>query len=517
LAPWTGCGGQAPDPRNEPVAENETDAPAAPAVATVTRSRAEPLDLPPEAGRSQPVGRPAAPRRFRPAGALGGWARATGLTQAWHLARLGFSLLVLRVRATWPPGTTAEARAELQRKRRVETVRRVVATLGELKGAFVKAGQFAAVRLDLVPAEAQPWLASLRDRLPPRPLAEVRSVVEAELGEPLEARFRDFAPEPLGAASIAQVHHATLLDGTPVAVKVQYAWLERSLRADLFWLRLVLRRVSWRARSFDGERLFAEFARGMSEEIDFEREAASARAIAANLSAEPQIVVPEVFAEHSTRRVLTMRFHPCVAILDAEGLARLGVEPAALVAPIARAYAKQVFVDGLFHADPHPGNLFVIDEPTAGECPRVLFVDFGLSRRLDPALRGEIRKAVYALLQRDPDAFLAGMERMGMIAEGRHGDVERAVRTMFERLAAVAVAGAASLGSGQVLGLKEEAKALLQETPGIQLPNDLLLYARTMTYVFGLAQELDPEADVMKLCLAPLLQFLSQRTETPGI
>jgi len=173
-------------------------------------------------------------------------------------------------------------------------------------------------------------------------------------------------------------------------------------------------------------------------------------------------------------------------------------------------------VDGLFHADPHPGNLFVIDEPTAGECPRVLFVDFGLSRHLDPTLRGEIRKAVYALLQRDPEAFLAGMERMGMIAEGRHGDVERAVRTMFERLAAVAVAGAASLGSGQVLGLKEEAKALLQETPGIQLPNDLLLYARTMTYVFGLAQELDPEADVMKLCLPPLLQFLSQRTETPA-
>jgi predicted unusual protein kinase regulating ubiquinone biosynthesis (AarF/ABC1/UbiB family) len=104
------------------------------------------------------------------------------------------------------------------------------------------------------------------------------------------------------------------------------------------------------------------------------------------------------------------------------------------------------------------------------------------------------------------------MERMGMIAEGHRADVERAVRSMFERLSGVG--GPASLGAGQVLGLKDEAKALLQETPGVQLPNDLLLYARTMTYVFGLAQELDPDADVMKLCLAPLLQFLTQKPTT---
>lgn len=410
------------------------------------------------------------------------------------------------------PFASPATREALRRERRLEAVRRVVATLGELKGVFVKAGQFASVRLDLVPAEAQPLLASLRDRVPPRPLSEVRAVLEAELGGPLEARFRDFTEEPMGAASIAQVHRATLLDGTPVAVKVQYAWLERSLRADLFWLRFFLRRLSRRARSFDADRLFAEFARGMVEELDFERESASARAIARNLAGEPQIVVPEVFTEHSTRRVLVMRFHPCVSVNDREGLARLGVEPAAVVAPIARAYSKQVFVDGLFHADPHPGNLFVIDEPTAGERPRVLFVDFGLSRHLEPSLRDEIRQAVYALMKRDPEAFLGGMERMGMIAPGHRPDVERAVRSMFERLSGVG--GPTSLGSGQVLGLKDEAKALIDETPGLQLPNDLLLYARTMSWVFALAQELEPQADVMKLCLPPLLQFLAQKPST---
>ncbi|NNL68136.1 MAG: AarF/ABC1/UbiB kinase family protein [Myxococcales bacterium] len=419
------------------------------------------------------------------------------MTQGWHLLRLGLALLFLRLFGERDP-----------EKRRVAAIRRTVATLGELKGAFVKAGQFAAVRLDLVPPEAQPLLASLRDRVPARPLAEVRAVVEAELGGRLEDHFAAFAPEPLGAASIGQVHRARLHDGTPVAVKVQYPWLSRSLRADLAWLRFGLRRLGRRGGRFDAERLFEEFSRGMAEELDFEREADSARAIAANLAGDAQIVVPDVHPALSTRRVLTMTYHPCVPVTDAAGLARLGVAGADVVAIVARAYAKQVFVDGRFHADPHPGNLFVLDEPEAARRPRVLFVDFGLSRTLDPTLRAEIRKAMYALMQRDASAFVAGMERMDMIAPGAAPGVVAAVDEMFERLSGVDAP--LGLGGAQVLSLKDQAKALLQDTPGVQLPNDLLLYARTMAYVFGLGQELAPEADVMKLCVPPLLQFLAE-------
>ena len=183
------------------------------------------------------------------------------------------------------------------------------------------------------------------------------------------------------------------------------------------------------------------------------------------------------------------------------------MRPCDVLEVLARAYAKQVFVDGLFHADPHPGNLFVIDEPDAATAPRVLFVDFGLSKRLSPELRRELRKGIYALLQRDVDGFVARMHAMNMIAPGAEPGVRSAVISMLERLGGEG--GLFGIGNGQVLGIKDEAKRLLQETPGLQLPNDLLLYARTLSYLFALGEQLDPELDLMKLSMPYLLRFLA--------
>jgi predicted unusual protein kinase regulating ubiquinone biosynthesis (AarF/ABC1/UbiB family) len=291
-------------------------------------------------------------------------------------------------------------------------------------------------------------------------------------------------------------------------VKVQYPWLQASLGVDLALLRGLLALLAGRSRGVDRARLFREFGAGLREELDFEHEARVAREIAANLADDPQIVVPSVHASHSTGRVLTTSYHAAVPIDDRAGLARLGVDPREVLAIVGRAYAKQVFADGLFHADPHPGNLFVLDEPCARERPRVLFVDFGLSRRLDPALRGEMRRAIYAVLQRDVDAFVASMQRLGMIAPGAEDRVRAAVEAMLGRIGA---GGGLGAGPSQVLALKDEAVALLRETEGLQLPNDLLLYAKTMSYVFGLGARLAPEVDLMQASLPHLLQFLAGR------
>jgi ubiquinone biosynthesis protein len=406
--------------------------------------------------------------------------------------------------------TPSSRRSSRITARNARSARALVDRLGRLKGAFVKAGQFASVRHDLVPPGAAEALAELQSHVAPLPFPRVRRVIETELGAPLEDMFSEFSPEPLGAASIAQVHRARLAAGDLVAVKVQYPWVAKSLPADLSVLRTIVRLGSWwSGRQIpDRDALFAEFESGLLEELDFEHEGRIAGEIAQNLAGDPQIAVPRILASHSTRRVLTMSYCDVIPITDRDALASRGIAPAAVLEVLGRAYARQIFADGLFHADPHPGNLFVIDEPGASQAPRVLFVDFGLSKRLSPELRRDLRHGIYALLQSDLDGFVDRMEAMGMIADGARPGVRESVGAMFDRIRARG--GALAVPGDAILGLKDEAKELLRETPGLQLPNDLLLYARTLTYLFALGEQLAPEVDLMKLSTPHLLKFLAQ-------
>ena len=457
----------------------------------------------PLAGREPPPldARPQAP-----------WLRRSGLEpvlriSAWLLVT-GLERAALELATLLAGRATRERRRERWRRKASE---RAVEALGALRGIWVKAGQFAAHRHDVLPVEASEALADLRDRVPPLPADEIRAAVERELGGPLERRFRSFEPRPIGAASVAQVHRAELPDGSPVAVKVQYPGLESCLPADLALARAGLRALGWltRRRGVDAARLVAEFEAGLRDELDFRREARIAQEIAANLAGDPAIVVPRIVTSHSSRRVLTMEYRPAVPVTDRVALARLGVAPAEVVAIVARAYARQVFGDGLFHADPHPGNLLVLDEPEAAERPRVLFVDFGLSRRLEPELRRAMRRGVYALIQRDADAFVGHMDALGMIAPDAGPAVQQAVERMFNHIGQQG--GALAVPGSAVLSLKDEAKTLLRDTPGLQLPHDLVLFARTLSSVFALGEELAPEVDLMQVTLPHLLRFLAEK------
>lgn len=376
--------------------------------------------------------------------------------------------------------------------------------LGRLKGPFAKLGQLAAVRVDVLAPEARAALLALRDDVPPLPAAWIRACVERELGGPLEQHFARFDAQPLGAASIAQVHAARTRDGREVAVKVQHPWLARTARVDLALARLALRLVTGAAPS---DATWREFARGFASELDFAREAAAAREIAANLESEKSVVVPRVIVELSRARVLTAERVATLPIAR-EVLLAHGIAPAAVLEIVVRAYARQIFLDGVFHADPHAGNLFVVDEPTAAANPRVLFVDFGLSQRLTPELRRELRAGILALLNGKLDPFLGGMQRMGMLAPGAEPAVREAVAAMFARLRGES-GSALALSGERVLALKYEAQGLLFATPGLALPADLLLYAKTVTYLFALGRELAPELDVMKLAAPYLLRFLA--------
>jgi ubiquinone biosynthesis protein len=463
-------------------------------------------------------GDPALPKRTATTGASippRFWLRALGVSQTLRLLRC-FAAIAVREAA----GRSLDAfvgiggKAMRRTRRRAAAAQRLARALGDLKGPFAKAGQFASLRYDVLAPEIRTAFATLQDRAAPRPLAEITAVVEAELGAPLAEHFAAFDAAPLGAASVAQVHRARLTSGEAVAVKVQFPWLAYSLRADLVLARLLLRALGGRNASPSRARLFDEFASGLAEELDFEREARVAAEIAANLAGDPQVVVPAIHTELSTRRVLVMSYLPAIPIADRATLEQRGVPVRDVLATLARAYAKQVFVDGLFHADPHPGNLFVIDEPDATVRPRVLFIDFGLSKHLEPTLRREMRLGIHALLRRDVEGFVDGMERMGMIAPGARDRVRDAVAAMFERMAGEGQM--LGLGGAQVLALKDQAKQLLEKTPGLQLPNALLLYAKSMSYLFALGEQLAPDVDIMRISVPYLLRFLAERDDTAG-
>ena len=455
-------------------------------------------------------GPPAGPRVGRRRGGARFALRAWGVTQGVRLGAVAGAAAWARVAgAAGDLLAGPEDRSRRRAERRIAAARRIVGVLGELKGPFAKAGQFASLHIDVLDPEIREAFATLQDRVPPLAFEEIAAVIEEDLGAPLADLFAEFDPLPLGAASVAQVHRARLPGGEPVAVKVQYPWLARSLRADLAWTRRLLGWLARGAAANDRARFFDEFVAGLAEELDFAREAAVAGEIAANLSGDPQVVVPRVHPAVSSRRVLTVDWMPVLAISDPAALERRGVPLRDVVAVLGRAYAKQVFVDGLFHADPHPGNLFVLDEPEASVRPRILFVDFGLSKRLDPALRREMRLGVHALLRQDTEAFLDGMERVGMIAPGARDGVRTAVEQMFDRIRAHGAP--LGLGGAQVLALKDEAKRLLGSTPGLQLPTELLLWAKTLSYLLALGTQLDPDADLTRTTLPYLLRWLATR------
>jgi len=383
--------------------------------------------------------------------------------------------------------------------------RRVADALGRLRGVYTKLGQYLATRADALSDEFRAPLEGLSDAAPPVDFAEIRAEIARALGS--SQRFAWIDPVPLGTASIAQVHRGRLRGGGEVAIKVRHPELTpERVASDVRGLRRAARLLRPWLRGQDVDALLAEVGAALARELDLELEGRVAEEIARELASDARVRVPRVVWEATARSVLTLEYVPAVRLDDADALAARGIAPAALVAIVADAYGKQVFGNGLFHADPHAGNLYLVDEP--GPVPRVLFLDFGLAERLSPALREELRLGFQALLKRDVDALLAGLGRLGAVVPGREAQAREAIAAALD-------AGAAQALGANVAGiqaLKELGKRLVRTSGAFRVPRELLLWARTLAYVYNLAERIAPGADPMRHLLPHVLRF----TTTPG-
>lgn len=270
--------------------------------------------------------------------------------------------------------------------------------LQEMGPTFVKFGQLVASRVEVLPAEWREQLALLQDRVHAFPAEEARRMVESELGAPLNTLYLYFAEEPLASASMGQVHEATLLNGTPVVVKVQRPNIEVVVRADLQLLRDLLVALERRIRAFRRlglSPLFREFADTLIRELDFETEAYQARMLRHNMRELGYVEVPAVYTAYTTRRVLTMQLVEGIKITATDQLSAAGVNLRELALSFFRSLIKQVLVDGFFHADLHPGNVWY---DTRAE--KIVFLDMGAVGQLSRGDRVRLGQLIWALHDR---------------------------------------------------------------------------------------------------------------------
>jgi predicted unusual protein kinase regulating ubiquinone biosynthesis (AarF/ABC1/UbiB family) len=361
------------------------------------------------------------------------------------------------------------------------------------QGLLIKTAQFLSSRPDIVPDEYIDVLSSLQDEVPPEPFPVVRRLLESELDCPLDRAFREFDPEPVAAASLAQVHRAVLHDGRVAAVKVQYPGIERLVDDDLKNNALFIRILNRLDRTLDFSFISDEMNRMIPLELDFIREGRNSERIAENFAAAEDIVVPDVYWDLTTKRVLVMEFVEGVKISDREGIERLGVDTADVAKVLIVAFSEMLLQHGIFHADPHPGNLLVQTGP------RLVLVDFGQVKEVGPQFRFVFAQMTKALLAEDNQAlgktFRALGFRMQQDTDEGYEDLGRAYVGDIAKQMTRTNAGWAD--PSMFRDSYRDILRILRANPLLQIPSDLLFVGRVMGLLNGLSMMLQSRTNLL--------------------
>jgi ubiquinone biosynthesis protein len=361
---------------------------------------------------------------------------------------------------------------------------RVRLVLQELGPTFIKLGQIASTRPDLIPEEVVRELEKLQDQVSPFSFEEVRDIIEKELEDELERIFSDFEEQPFAAASIGQVHRAVLRSGEQVAVKVQRPNITKVIETDLEILydlaTLAENRLKWAAK-YNVRDVVDEFSRSLRAELDYTIEGRNAEKIASQFKDNASVHVPKVFWEYTTGKVLTMEYVDGVKLNESDRLKELGYRPNILAERLANAIFKQIFHHGFFHGDPHPGNVLVLP----GEV--ISFIDFGMTGRLSPEIKYHFSSLIIALMRQSTDGVIRAILRMGMVPD----DADMAkLRDDVEQLSDKYYGVPLSQ-----LSLGEAINDLFRISfrHSIKIPANLTVLGKTLLTLEGVLEKLDPE------------------------
>ncbi|HEX3409008.1 MAG TPA: AarF/UbiB family protein [Candidatus Binataceae bacterium] len=385
------------------------------------------------------------------------------------------------------------------RRQDLRAARALYRTSIRLEGLLIKASQFIATRADVLPEQWVSTLAGLHDRVPPRPFATIRRQIESELGRPLEAIFSEFEPTPIAAASLAQVHAARTSDGRRCAVKVQYPRIEAIVEADLRNLGFTLRVLAWLEPNFDFRAIARELFKYIPMELDFINEARNSEIIAGNFAHREDVVIPRIYRDLTTRRVLTMELVEGLRVTDVEGLERAGIDKHAVAQKLIEMFTQQILRDGFFHADPHPGNIMV----QAG--PRIVLLDFGLAKDFPPAFRDAFVRLTFAILSSNREATVKAFHDLGF--RTRDGAPETLLMLADVFLGNSIKRNLAYADRELIEEFSEELPRTLRANPIVEVPADVLLVNRVMGLMSGIGKTLDSQVNLFRT-LMPYTQAL---------
>ena len=474
------------------------------------------VDLrPPEAARGAPSIRPppslpravppaAAPARRRPARQSYRFIRAYWTTFVVIGSYLWFAFLTRMLGNAWAASHVGEV--HLRNARRVER------TIIELRGLFIKVGQLLSIMANFLPAQFRSGLEALQDQVPPSPYREIAARIEEELGKPLEAVFARFVEAPIASASLGQVHEAWLEDGSHVAVKVQHRDIDEIVRLDLKTIRRILAIVTFFVPVQGMDAYYHQIKSMISEELDFLREARNIRRIAGHFVEHPAVRFPVPVDELCTRRVMVTSFVGGAKVGDLAALDAMGVDRKALARRIVQVFCQQIFVDGVYHADPHPGNMLVGAE---GE---LILLDFGAVGELSTQMREGIPEFLEAVIRRDTEAIIKALRKMGFLARGAEVDVsEKVIEFFHQRFQEEVKLESFNLkdikldpqkGLESLIDLRKMNIGLKEISGSFHVPRDFVLLERTILLLTGVCTQLDPELNPMEVIRPYLQEFV---------
>uniref|UniRef100_M4CZZ7 ABC1 atypical kinase-like domain-containing protein n=1 Tax=Brassica campestris TaxID=3711 RepID=M4CZZ7_BRACM len=442
----------------------------------------------------------------------------------------------------------------LWEKAHERNAKRVLNLIVELEGLWVKMGQYLSTRADVLPQAYISLLTQLQDSLPPRPLQEVCRTIERELGHSMEVLFADFSDEPLATASIAQVHRATLANGQDVVVKVQHNGIRAIILEDLKNAKSIVDWIAWAEPQYDFNPMIDEWCKEAPRELDFNIEAENTRTVSRNLGCKKtndqvrsdnrvdvlipdiiqiisadldsalrleaeQLLIPYSFPDtyvlhllrfpkrQSSESVLILEYMDGIRLNDVESLDAFGVDKQKIVEEITRAYAHQIYVDGFFNGDPHPGNFLVSKEPPH----RPILLDFGLTKKLSHPLKQALAKMFLASAEGDQVALLSAFAEMGLKLRLDLPDQAMSVASLFFRSSTPsneAVKTLKTLNDQRTQNMKViqekmqlTPKEVKRFNPVDAFPGDIVIFARVINLLRGLSSTMNVQIvylDIMR-------------------